>query len=205
MFEKVISQKAQGALAILSKQKFIQNFYLAGGTGLALHMGHRVSVDLDFFCSEEFSTKPIIAQLKKTGNFSLQKEDWGTINGLLNDVKIDLLYYSSRLIKPASKFKEVRVADIIDIALMKLVTVGSRGSKKDFIDLYFIVQKIISLEELFALLPKKFVGINYEPYHLILGLQYFRDADENPMPKMFEPIKWLSVKRFFEKEAKKLV
>jgi len=60
MFEKVISQKAQGALAILSEQKFIQSFYLAGGTGLALYIGHRISVDLDFFCSEEFATKPMM-------------------------------------------------------------------------------------------------------------------------------------------------
>lgn len=205
MFEKVISQKAQGALAILSQQNFIQDFYLAGGTGLALHMGHRVSIDLDFFCPKEFETNFIVTQLGKTTDFILQKEVWGTINGLLNDVKIDLLHYSPGLIKPISEFKGIKVADVIDIALMKIVTIGNRGNKKDFIDLYFIVQKIISLQELFALLSKKFVGIKYDPYHLILGMQYFKDADENPMPKMFEPVKWPAVKMFFEKEAKKLV
>lgn len=205
MFQEVIAKKAKDVLALLGKQEFIKDFYLAGGTGLAMQFGHRISVDLDFFSAKQFNPKKLLNQLSRLGDFVLEKEDWGTVNGKLNGVKISFIFYQHKLLQPAQKEIGVKIASPIDIALMKITATGSRGSKKDFIDLYFICQKLIPLKELFALLPKKFKEFKYEPYHLIMGLTYFKDAEKEPMPKMLMFANWREVKNYFQKEVKKLV
>jgi predicted nucleotidyltransferase component of viral defense system len=73
---------------LLSNKDFITNFYLAGGTGLALQIGHRQSIDFDFFIPDDFNTTQIIQELKSIGNFELQNEEKNTINGILNQIRI---------------------------------------------------------------------------------------------------------------------
>ena len=205
MFEKVLSKKTKKVLALLRKKRFLKGFYLAGGTGLALQLGHRTSKDLDFFSPKKFSPRKIIQELSKLGEFILEKESWGTVNGILEKVRISFLFYPPSLLNPPKKFLDIKIANPVDIALMKIIAIGNRGMKKDFIDLYFIIQKVMSLDELFALLPKKFKKVRYEPYHLILGLTYFKDADKEPMPEMFSKVNWPEIKRYFQKEAKLLL
>lgn len=205
MFKQALSPKTKTVLALLGKQEFIKHFYLAGGTGLALHLGHRLSLDLDFFTAKKFDTQKIISRLTNLGQFSLIQKDFGTINGELNGIKLDLLFYEHPLLKPTAEHLKMAVAHPIDIGLMKITALGSRGSKKDFIDLYFICQQIISLPELFNLLPQKFSKVLYEPYHLILGLTYFKDADQETMPQMLLDIQWDEVKKYFQAEVKKII
>jgi len=205
MFTKILSPKTKNILALLAKQKFIKDFYLAGGTALALQIGHRTSIDLDFFTSEKFEPKQIIQELSKLGKFVLETESWGTIIGQLNNVKIDFLYFQHKLLKPSKKLFNIKLANPIDIALMKIPAIGSRGSKKDFIDLYFVTKNIMSLKQLFKLLPKKFKKVDYESYHLIRGLTYFKDADKQPMPKMFCQANWQKIKKYFQKQAITLI
>lgn len=205
MFKKVLSQQTKNVLALLAKQNFIKDFYLAGGTALAFQIGHRTSIDLDFFTSKRFDPKEIIYKLSQVGNFSLETESWGTVSGQLEKTKITFLFYQHKLLKPEKKFLSIYLADTIDIALMKITAIGSRGSKKDFIDLYLISKNILSLKKIFSLLPKKFKQVKYDPYYLIRGLTYFKDANKEPIPNMFCDINWQDIKKYFQQEAIKLI
>lgn len=205
MFEKVLSSKTKKVLATLGRKKFVTDFYLAGGTALALELGHRTSIDLDFFSDKEFKTKTIIHHLSDLGNFVLENESWGTVSGQLDQVNLDFLFYEHKLLKLTKEHLGIKIAHPIDIGLMKITALGLRGSRKDFIDLYFICQKIISLKKLFSLLPKKFKKVKYEPYHLILGLTYFKDADKEAMPRMLSDVNWSEVKKYFQVQSRNLI
>lgn len=203
MFEKVLTKKTKQNLAILSKSPFFKNFYLAGGTGLALQLGHRSSLDLDFFTSENFRPELLAAYLKKAGNFSLKSKDWGTLHGVYNGTLITFLYYPYPSLFPYKKFLKTKLAHYLDIVCMKLDAVSTRGSKKDFVDLYFICQKV-SLKKIIKLFSEKYKSVDFNLIHLFKSLCYFKNAEEEPMPKMFRKISWLKVKSFFIQEIKKI-
>lgn len=204
MFEKTISKDTKSCLVTLEKSFIVKDFYLAGGTGLALQIGHRISLDLDFFCQPEFHEQRIISYLQKNGDFKLQKKDWQTINGILNKTRVSFMNYPYPLLYPARKLGKIKIADIRDIACMKLDAIATRGSKKDFIDLYLIIKEHYSLSELISLFNKKYQKIKYNLPHLFKSLVYFADAEKDPMPKMFYELKWLEVKNFLQKEVIKL-
>ena len=93
------------------------------------------------------------------------------------------------------------VADIIDIACMKIDTISSRGAKRDFIDVYFIAKEIIPLKEIFEFFEKKYACINYNMMHIKKSLVFFDDAESDPTPQMLKPADWEEIKSFFKKEA----
>jgi len=101
-------------------------------------------------------------------------------------------------------FQGIKVADSRDIGCMKIFAVSSRGSKKDFIDLFFICQKTISLEKLLKLFAKKYKSVNYNMMHILKSLIYFEDAEKDPVSKMIIPISWKEVKKFFKREIKEI-
>ncbi|MCX7779239.1 MAG: nucleotidyl transferase AbiEii/AbiGii toxin family protein [Patescibacteria group bacterium] len=98
----------------------------------------------------------------------------------------------------------MKVADWRDIACMKLDAVSSRGSKKDFIDLYFICQKI-SLKRLLKIFAKKYKSVDFNLMHILKSLVYFKEAEKEPLPRMLKRISWPTVKSFFIREVRKLI
>ena len=203
MFEKVISKKTKQNLATLNQMPILENFYLAGGTALALQFGHRVSEDLDFFNAQKFDPELLVTQIKELGKFSLESKTEGTLHGILNGTRITFLYYPYPLLYPFKKFEEINVADYLDIACMKLNAISSRGSKKDFIDLYFICEKT-PLEKIFKLFAKKYKEVNFNMTHIFKSLCYFEQADKEPLPKMFNEVSWINIKKFFRESVKDL-
>ena len=203
MSKKIISEKTKENLEILKKAGLLDDFYLAGGTGLALQLEHRTSIDLDFFSRRELDNQALLQKIKKLGDFSLEKEAENTLTGIFNNTKITFLTYDYPSLFPFKKINNLRVADIKDIACMKISAISSRGSKKDFVDLFFICQQAISLKETLILFKKKYQSINYNMVHILKSLSYFQDAEKEPMPKMLIPIRWEEVKIFFKEEIKK--
>jgi len=188
---------------ILAKQTWIAQFYLAGGTSLALQIAHRQSVDFDFFTKNNFDNRDILEKLRDLGKFELFNEAHNTINGLLNDVRISFFKYNYPLLNSFYRHANLAVADMTDIALMKLEAISGRGSKKDFIDLYFLL-RYFSLPELFEKYPMKY-GIEISNhYHLLKSLAYFEDAEQQPMPKMFDNVSWKEIKQNIIAEVKKI-
>jgi hypothetical protein len=181
----------------------LEGFYLAGGTGLALQLKHRLSQDLDFFKRKDFDPKILIQKIKELGKFSIEKEEENSLAGNFEGTRITFLAYKYPLLAPLKKMEGIKVADIKDIGCMKISAISSRGSKKDFIDLFFICQKI-ALGKMLQFFEKKYKEIDYNIMHIIKSLVYFEDAEKDPMPKMLTPVSWQKVKKFFQKEIKKL-
>jgi len=202
MRQEVINKKTELLLAKLAKSGLMKNFYLAGGTALALQYGHRKSIDLDWFSQDSFSTVKLKMALAKIGKIIIDSEEKDTLNLNLNGIKISFLGYPYKLLFPCLKWGGIKVADYRDIACMKLDAVSSRGSKKDFIDLYFFL-KDHSLSDLLKLFDKKYKGIQYNKLHILKSLIYFIDADSEPMPVMLKKISWPEVKAFFQRLVEK--
>jgi len=205
MFTKVLSKNTKKALALLSKCEFLDQAYLGGGTALALQIGHRTSIDLDFFISREFDAQRLLVSLEKVCAFELEKRSWGTILGRVEGVQFALFVYKYPVLFPFKSLFGINILDIGDIAVMKLDAIAARGTKRDFVDLYFICQERFSLKEILYFYEKKYKKLASNIVHLKKSLVYFIDADKDKMPKMLKRVNWKDVKRYFEEEVKKLV
>ena len=193
MHQETISGTTERVLAKVSDQ-LKGGFYLAGGTALAIELGHRRSIDLDWFSAADFSHLILKKTMSDAGSFELNGEEEGTIHGVLDGVRISFLRYPYPLLFPVIAFEGASLADERDIAAMKIDAVSSRGSKKDFIDLYFLLEKY-SLAELLEIFERKYAGIKFNELHILKSLSYFDDAESEPMPVMLMPVSWEEVRK----------
>lgn len=198
-----VSSQTKRNLAVLSRLDFVRRYFLAGGTACALHLGHRLSFDLDWFSAQPVEPRIIVAKLKDLGKLEVLQNDEGTFNGSFNGVKLSFFIYPYPLLFPFHDYEGIKLADIKDIACMKLDAISRRGTKRDFIDLYFIC-KDYSLDYLLELYEEKFAKFNVPVWHVVKSLGYFADAEKNDLPEMLQPVNWNHIKHFFEQEAFRL-
>jgi len=183
--------------------------YLGGGTALALQLAHRRSDDLDFFVTEEFD------DLSFKRKIQLEGLDTFVVNLLPNhmelmiqSIKVDLvreqipLKFQLKSIHPQTK--NLRMADPRDIGRMKIISIGSRGSKKDFVDLYCLTRKIITLESLIMAAMEEDRGIKYSKLLFLKGLVDFEEAERESDLNMIWDLGWEEVKRSLIEEVKKI-
>ena len=206
MFTNTLSRNAQNALAVLGENNILPpDTYMAGGSSLALQYGHRISVDFDFFTPHSFVGKEIIGKLQKAGTFTLQETaEKNTLLGLFNSVKFSIFLYKYPLVSNCVMFNKIRLASLQDISAMKLAAAMDRGTKKDFIDLFFLSKNGIGLDLALKYYDKKYQKLANNMYSLIKSLSYFDDAEKLEMPKMLEKITWNEVKTFFQQETLRL-
>jgi len=204
MPQEIISKKTKANLEILIKKAMLKNFYLVGGTGAALQLKHRVSLDLDFFSKKDIDTKTLIQKIKTQGKFSIERETENTLIGIFNGTRVSFLKYDYPLLFDLKQTKGIKIADLRDIGCMKIDAVSSRGMKRDFVDLFFICREAISLKNLLSLFKRKYKSVNYNRLHILKSLVYFEDAENNPMPRMILPTSWQEVKNFFKEEIRKI-
>ena len=170
--------------------------YLAGGTALAAYLGHRISVDLDWFSEKPLSDPLILArELKDNGiPFVTDQVDRGTLHGSVHGISVSFLEYRYPLLASANRWPEFHclLASPNDIACMKLSAIAQRGSKKDFIDLYALLETGRDLPQLLELYRKRYsiedIG------HVLYGLAWFDDEDRERTPKMLWDVEWESVR-----------
>jgi hypothetical protein len=169
-------------------------------------LGHRVSADLDFFTPEMYDPAVLTPHLEEIGTVTVRQQSAGTFVGSLAQTRISFFYYGYPLLEPPAVFRGVRIASLLDIALMKITAISQRGRKRDFIDLYFICKEQgCALDDLLKHIPEKYATLSYPSYHLIRALAYFDDAEKDPPPKMLTRYSWRQVKSFFEKQARELM
>jgi predicted nucleotidyltransferase component of viral defense system len=204
MLKEIISRKTQSNLEILNQAGILNGYYLAGGTGLALQLKHRLSIDLDFFTANDVDIERLSGLISKLGNFLIEKKESNSLICQLNGTRLSFLEYGYPLLLPLKKINNALVASLEDIACMKIDAISSRGVKKDFIDLFFICKKV-SLSVLLKLFAKKYKNINYNSGHILKSLIYFNDAEKEPLPFMVIPVSWSLIKSFFKKEVKKIL
>lgn len=204
MRRETIDARTKRVLESLGETDFIKDFYLAGGTAMALQIGHRKSIDLDWFSKKEFSNMELKYVLSGLGlgRLKIYSEDEKTLNVDLHGVKTSFFEYKYRTLFPFEKYgKNVNLASMADIACMKIDAISSRGSKKDFIDLYFMLQKY-SLKELLDFFDKKYKEIEYNHLHILKSLIYFQDAENDPMPLMLKKIDWEGIKKKIKRQVR---
>ena len=189
MFQNGLSKSTYQNLELLAKLPELKNFYLAGGTACALHFGHRLSFDLDFFTETEFDQSNLADVINKLGKFSIEQIVKDTLLGKLNKEKISFFYYRYPLLKPTILWKGVNIVSIYDLIGMKIEAISGRGKKRDFIDLFFLT-KHISLEKALKIYDKKYKALSNNLRHLLNSLVYFNDADQDEMPKMIKKVPW---------------
>ncbi|AKJ63468.1 nucleotidyl transferase AbiEii/AbiGii toxin family protein [Kiritimatiella glycovorans] len=208
MHERVLPKHSLELLSELAgdSSALMAGWRLAGGTGLALRYGHRISEDLDLFRNEPFSVEEMHGVLSAYGGYETWQEKEGhTLTVLLRGTKLSFFSVRDPFLFEPEQGRFFPVADTRDIALMKLAAVSGRGSRKDFIDLHVILRKPPALKEYFAMLPRKYDPARINTYHILKSLTYFEDAESEPMPRMLVPFDWEECKAFFVREARTLV
>jgi len=193
-------------LDLLKRLKFLKKygFYLAGGTALALQIGHRTSLDFDFYTEKKFNPRRLREEFDK--RFKIVQEIYiakDTLGLNVNDVEVSFFRYPYPLIRPCQEIEGILLASIEDIAAMKVIAISQRGQRRDFIDIYFLIKKF-GLRQIIEFVKKKYPMFNI--YVGLQGLVYFKDADEDPEKKrykLFKKIRWSEVKKFIIKEVNK--
>ncbi len=197
-----------GALAALKKLMQVpslKDFVLVGGTGLALLKGHRLSVDIDLFSAQvPIDADKIIPELNKSGKLSVKEILHYALFLEFDNVKLDVLKYSCPWIKPVTVEDGIRVASVDDIMAMKLSAITKRGSKKDFVDIYFLLQEF-PLSFMLENFKTKYVSS--ETYMTVRSLSYFEDADLNEMPVLLmdKDVSWDEMKETIRKAVKSVI
>jgi len=136
----------------------------------------------------------------------VEREAWGTILGILGDTKFSLFYYKYPLLYPTIEFDGIHLAEIRDIGAMKIDAIASRGTKRDFTDLYFIVKKCGRLKDLLSVYDQRYKKLETNKVYIIKSLTYFVDADKEEDPRMLvRDYNWQAVKKYLIEEAEKLV
>jgi len=202
---EALTPATQDAFRLLGRLELTKNFYLAGGSGLALYFGHRFSVDLDFFSDDVNAVGP---------------DERSILRALLDDPTLDITYDKDStfvvtwrgvgisffrlnlypLVKPPLLADNVPLASVEEIGAMKLAAIIDRGTRKDMVDLYFILKQV-SLDSLFQVAAVKYAKVRSFPVSATRALSYFNDAESLPMPQMIDKTPWSKMKKFLEAKA----
>ena len=200
MYWNIFDKSRYELLKKISEVISIDDYYMIGGTALSLQIGLRESYDFDFCVKGEFNNEVLLEELKSVGNVEVIQNQKGTCDVLLNGVQVSFFYYPNKVLKDFVKPEEMpklKIASVLDIAIMKVVAIGGRGAKKDFFDLYNIIKKCnITVDELVNGLVQK-CGNNVNYLNIIMGLSYFEDAEDEVLPNTFVPYNWENIKKFF--------
>lgn len=178
---------------------------LVGGTALAIHLNHRRSLDLDFFGTEAFDPDEMLENLTEAFGdqhaVEMLGKDRNTLNLLIDGIKVDLMRHPYPNVADSTTWEGVEISSPEDLAAMKLNAITNRGAKKDFYDLYFLLQRF-PLTQLLDRYREKYR--NRDPFFVMQSLSYFDDAELEPDPDMDENVPWSEVKQALEEAVKRL-
>lgn len=204
MHPKVLSSEAWRIIRKLVSADLVAPWVLGGGTGLALQFGHRYSEDLDFFGSDPFDPDRIAADLSRIGTTSIQSRSADTLHVSVGGLRLSFLRSDPPLLFPGLAYRGLTVADPRDIAAMKVIAIGGRGSRKDFVDLYVYLEGGGTLPGVLSMIATRFARLDYNQYHLLKSLVYFEDAESEPMPRMIRDVDWETIKATLVDEVRRL-
>lgn len=210
---RTINKSTLEILKKIMQNPELNQFFLVGGTALALQLGHRISVDIDLFTNTDFYSSDIIEHLKKDFNIQIiETKEKNTLNLNVKTidnsyVKVDFIKYSYPLINKIQEIDGIRLLSLEDIIAMKLSALANRGAKKDFYDIYEVL-KTFSIFQIIEFFNKKYQDI--ETFYLIKSLSYFEDAEIELDPISLNNTDWKSVKEnilkivkvYFQKQYK---
>jgi len=178
----------------LFSKDYLSGFALAGGTALALQLGHRISIDLDFFSYHSFNANELTKRI--SSDFRLDKEfieiEENTLNCIINNIRVQFLTHNYQRVRPDLNDGMIRLYSLSDSAAMKLNAVTNRGAKKDFFDIAALLE-VFSLKDMLNFYTKKYNVVNYQ--HVLKSLSYFEDAESEMNPMCLKKQNWTTVKK----------
>lgn len=188
-------------LRALMAREELNPFALAGGTALALQIGHRISVDLDLFGRHPFDPEELLSTYAEIGDYQLLSQSKNVLVVSLRGIKVDVVNYRYGLLEPVRQIDNLRLLSLPDITAMKLAAITGRGRKRDFIDLFFLL-KTYSLTEMMEFYRRKFP--DGSEFLVVKSLAYFEDAEEDGDSVLLKEADWQLVKSTIRKEINKL-
>jgi len=211
MHLNIMDPQRQQLLQSMIGMVALEPFYLVGGTALSLQLGLRESHDFDFFTERGFSEAALLAAFQERfSNVYAINVEPDTCDMLVDQVQVSLFRYPypmvSDFVRGEGTWSSLKLAGIDDIAVMKWSGIGNRGSRKDFYDLYQIFHLVSGFDSLrlWNNARRKY-GENFNLGNMIMGLNYFDDAEDEVLPKTFVPADWLEIKRFFRSLQQQMI
>jgi hypothetical protein len=201
--EEVLGAPQLAALRGVGPLADREAFVLAGGTALALRLGHRISVDLDFFRERDFDPLALAATLRERGA-GIEASDTaaGTLHATAGGVRVSFLRFAYPWLEEATPWPAMgcRLAALPDLAAMKLAALVQRGARKDFHDVAALLGTGLSLAELIELYRRKF-GVR-DSGHVLTAICYFDDAEREPEPTVLRGPSWEELKKDIRERVK---
>jgi hypothetical protein len=201
LFKEAIEPSTLELIKSLQPQPYIREFFLVGGTALALYYGHRKSIDVDLFTNVQFDADVLLEKLINDFSFQLTYTANQTLKRIISGVKVDFITHTYPYIGPFFHENEFRLTSAQDIIAMKLNAISISGQRsKDFIDIYFALNHF-SIKEMISFYAKKYKQSN--TVHLIKSLIYFDDVDLEDWPVLIREshLKWETVKQKLRNEV----
>ncbi|MDP3994352.1 MAG: nucleotidyl transferase AbiEii/AbiGii toxin family protein [bacterium] len=203
LYTKILNKNQ---LELIKKLDFLgEGVYLAGGTALAIQLGHRTSLDFDFYSKKVFDPQKLSFEFQRRfKDTKVNRIADGTLILRVNTVDFSMFHYPYELIEKRVYLKGVRLASIPDISAMKLIAIAMRGKRRDFIDIYYLLQRY-PLSKLLKFAEQKYP--NFETLMILKGLIFFKDAENEEIARgirVFEPnFSWEEAKKSITNEVKK--
>ena len=201
LHEKTVEPFTLSLIQSLQKKSYLKDFLLVGGTALSLQMGHRISVDIDLFTNKRFEPEELLLQLQSDYSLIVRNRMSHALLLEIDKVKTDFVFQPSEQILPPLSMGGVKMASTLEIAAMKISAITARGKKRDFVDL-FVMLNIHTLTEIMEAFLKKYPSATMEL--AMRSIFYFEDAESDIDPKCFFDFNWEAVKVKIKTEAAKL-
>ena len=193
----ILTAVQKKALRRLGPFALREGFYLGGGTAVALQLGHRRSIDFDWFTSAHLADPLRLAASlgQEKIPFLTGQIERGTLYGSVYRVRVSFFDYAYPLLKPALNWKDYScpLASLADLACMKLAAIAQRGSKKDFVDIYALGKETFSLTDMLAFYRSRYDVLDIG--HILYGLSYFDQAEKERMPFMIWNVDWKEIRK----------
>ncbi len=209
MYPEAISDSIWGLLRRLNSIPDMKSCYLGGGTALALQLGHRRSDDLDFFVWKPFDALSIANSEAVRGlEVTVNNLDPRHAELMIQSIKVDFIKEQLRLRFPFKsidpQMEQLSMADARDIGRMKVLSIASRGSKKDFVDLYCLTKEMITLDSMITQAMEDHQGVKYSKLLFLKGLVDFEEAEREPELSMIWNVSWEEVKKSLAGKVKEI-
>jgi len=200
-----LTPATRAAFDLLKHFDFISRYYLAGGTGLALHLGHRISVDLDLFSDVSDAVNPVeradMRAVFDHPSLSIVYDKDATFVANWQGVGVSFFRLDLYpLVRPTTVIDGVPLASLAEIGAMKLAAIIDRGTRKDLIDLYYILQQV-DMDALFEVSAVKYARVSTFAVSAVRAMAYFDDAETLPMPHMLDKTPWSKMKKSLAAQA----
>ncbi len=193
LYLETVESSTLELLKKLQRLPVLEQTRLVGGTALALQLGHRKSIDLDFFGTVDCEAEYLRESIAGIASLTILKESPHIHIYIVDGIKVDIVNYKYPWLDDVVLEQGLRLASVSDIAAMKITAIIGRGTKKDFIDIAFLLHHF-SLEEILHFYAAKYNDSSV--FMAMKSLAYFDDAETDPMPDMFVNQSWQQLKAY---------